>query len=123
MKVKYENEVKNGWGDTQAYAEFTEKTKSFSEKQFADISSGLETIFNRFAEEMKSGLKPDSAEAQELVEQLQNYITEHFYTCSDNILAGLGKMYAADERFKNNIDKNTIGTAEFVSRAISCRFS
>ena len=123
MEMKYENEVKNRWGDSQAYAEFTEKTKSFSEEQFADINSGLETIFAHFAEVMKSGLKPDSEEAQELVKKLQNYITEHCYTCSDKILAGLGEMYVADERFKNNIDKNGGGTAEFVSRAISCRRS
>ena len=119
--MKYENEVKNRWGDSQAYAEFAGKTKSFSERQFADINSGLESIFIRFAEVMKSGLKPDSEEAQILVEQLQNYITEHCYTCSDSILAGLGEMYVADERFKENIDRNAIGTAEFVSRAISFR--
>ena len=68
--MKYENEVKNRWGNSQAYAEFAGKTKSFSERQFADINSGLESIFIRFAEVMKSGLKPDSEEAQILVEQL-----------------------------------------------------
>ena len=119
--MKYENEVKNRWGNSQAFAEFTEKTKSFSEGQYADINSGLEKIFIRFAEVMKSGLKPDSEESQKLVENLQSYITEHCYTCSDDILAGLGRMYVSDERFKNNIDKNGSGTADFVSRAISCR--
>ena len=68
---------------------------------------------------MKSGATPDSAEVQELVKKLQNYITENYYTCTDEILAGLGQMYLADERFKSNIDKYAVGTAEFVSKAIS----
>ena len=33
-------------------------------------------------------------------------------------LAGLGKMYVADERFKKNIDKYSKGTAEFAAGAI-----
>ena len=67
---------------------------------------------------MNSGEAPDSKESQNLVEKLQNYITENFYTCTKEILAGLGQMYVADERFKNNIDKHSVGTAEFVSKAI-----
>ena len=65
--------------------------------------------------------KPESEEAQALVKKLQNYITEHYYTCTDEILKSLGEMYVADERFKNNIDRaGGIGTAEFISKAISC---
>ena len=61
---------------------------------------------------------PDSETAQRLVKKLQDYITTNFYHCTDDILAGLGQMYICDERFKNNIDKNGEGTAEFVSEAI-----
>ena len=71
---------------------------------------------------MQSGAEPSSAEAQALVKKLQNYITENYYTCTDEILKGLGQMYVADDRFKNNIDKYAIGTAEFVSIAI-CKYN
>ena len=37
-------------------------------------------------------------------------------------LAGLGKMYASDERFKKNIDKYGAGAAEFVAEAIEIYF-
>jgi hypothetical protein len=57
-------------------------------------------------------------EAQALVDKLQAHITENYYTCTDEILAGLGKMYVADERFKKNIDKYGEGTAEFAAEAI-----
>lgn len=60
----------------------------------------------------------DSDKAQALVNELQSYITENYYTCTKRILAGLGQMYVSDERFKNNIDKHIQGTAEFVRDAI-----
>ena len=67
---------------------------------------------------MKKGEKPDSADAQELVKKLQNHITENYYRCTNEILAGLGQMYVADERFRNNIDKHAEGTAAFICEAI-----
>lgn len=115
----YKAEAKEKWGNTEAYAEYSEKAKGYSKERFADINTGLEYIFRDFAELMQSGVEPDSSEAQALVKKLQDYITENYYTCTDEILAGLGQMYVADERFKNNIDKYASGTAEFVSKAIS----
>ena len=81
------------------------------------------TVLAKFAACMKAGHTADSNEAQELVKELQNYITENYYTCTNEILAGLGQMYVADERFKNNIDKHAPGTAAFVSESIAtyCR--
>ena len=111
-------EVKERWGETQAYAEFIEKTKDYSKERFADINTGFEYIFRDFAKMLQSGAEPDSPEAQALVKKLQGYITEHYYTCTDEILAGLGQMYVSDERFKENIDKYADGTAEFVSEVI-----
>ena len=116
--MNYSNEVKERWGNTEAYAEFESKTKDYSEERFADINTGLEYIFSDFAELMKSGAEPNSSDAQALVKKLQDYITENYYTCTDEILVGLGQMYVADERFQNNIDKYATGTAEYVSSAI-----
>ena len=80
------------------------------------------TIFSEFAALKNSGATADSAEAQALVVKLQAYITVNYNTCTDALLAGLGKMYVADERFKKNIDKYDKGTAEFASKAIAARF-
>jgi hypothetical protein len=66
-----------------------------------------------------SGVEASSAEAQALVLKLQKHITDNYYTCTDEILCGLGQMYVADERFEKNIDKYGDGTAEFVSKAIA----
>ena len=72
---------------------------------------------------MKHGAGPGDADAQNLVKNLQNHITENFYTCTKEILAGLGQMYVADERFRSNIDKHADGTAAFICEAIEayCR--
>lgn len=117
--MNYNKEVKERWGNTEAYAEYSEKTKDYSKERFADINTGLEYIFRDFAELMQSGAEPSSDEAQVLVKKLQDYITENYYTCTDEILVGLGQMYISDERFKSNIDKYADGTAEYVSKAIA----
>ena len=50
--------------------------------------------------------------------QRRAHITANYYTCTDEILAGLGEMYVVDERFKKNIDKYGEGTAEFAAEGI-----
>ena len=75
-------------------------------------------IFAEFAERKSGGFVVNSPEVQSLVVKLQEYITQNYYTCTNEILAGLGKMYACDGRFKKNIDKYGEGTAEFVAEAI-----
>ena len=115
----YKTEVRSRWGDTDAYREHERKTKNYTKEKWAEANDGLMVIFDEFAACKDSGANADSAEAQALVVKLQTHITENYYTCTDEILAGLGKMYVADERFKKNIDKHGEGTAEFAADAIA----
>lgn len=115
----YENEARERWGNTAAYREHEQKTKNYTKEDWAGANDGLMVIFAEFAMCKNNGASADSAEAQELVAKLQAHITDNYYTCTDEILAGLGKMYVADERFKNNIDKYGEGTADFVAEAIA----
>ena len=115
----YETEARERWGATDAYRENEQKTKNYTKEKWAEANDGLMAIFAEFAALKNSGASADSAEAQALVAGLQAYITENYYTCTYEILAGLGKMYVADERFKKNIDKYGEGTAKFASEAIA----
>ena len=115
---KYSTEARERWGDTSAYREHEEKTKRYTKEKWAEANDGLMAIFAEFAVCKQNGVSADSAEAQTLVSKLQAYITANYYTCTDEILAGLGKMYVADERFKENIDKYGDGTAEFAAEGI-----
>ena len=114
----YETEARERWGNTDAYREHEQKTKNYTKEKWAEANDGLMEIFSEFASCKDSGASADSAEAQALVAKLQTHITANYYTCTDEILAGLGKMYVADELFKKNIDKYGEGTAEFASAAI-----
>ena len=118
-KDNYSVEARERWGNTDAYREHEKKTKNYTKEKWAEVNDGLMAIFAEFAALKNSGASADSAEAQALVAKLQTYITENYYTCTDEILAGLGKMYVADERFKKNIDKYGEGTAEFATEAIA----
>ena len=119
----YETEARERWGNTDAYREHEQKTKNYTKEKWTEANGGLMAIFAEFAVLKNSGVAADSAEAKALVVKLQAHITENYYTCTNEILAGLGKMYVADERFKKNIDKYGEGTAEFASEAIAvyCR--
>ena len=114
----YKKETRARYGNTDAYREHEQKTKNYTKEKWAEANEGLMAIFGEFAACKDSGASADSVEAQSLVAKLQAHITENYYTCTDEILAGLGKMYIADERFKKNIDKCGEGTAEFVAEAI-----
>ena len=115
----YKAEAKEKWGKTDAYKQHEEKTGNYSKKKWNDLAAGMDDIMAQFALCMKNGCSPVSSEAQQLVKALQNHITENYYNCTNQILAGLGQMYVADERFKNNIDKHLDGTAAFICEAIA----
>ena len=114
----YEAEARERYGGTAAYREHEQKTKNYTKEKWTEANAGLMAIFAEFAECKDSGASADSAEAQALVSKLQAHITANYYTCTDEILAGIGKMYVCDERFKKNIDKCGEGTAEFAAEGI-----
>ena len=116
---KYETEARSRWGNTDAYREHEQKTKNYTKEKWAEANDGMMAIFAEFAVCKNNGHGVDSPEVQSLVGKLQDYITQNYYACTNEILAGLGKMYVADERFKKNIDKYGEGTAEFATEAIA----
>ena len=116
--TNYETESRSRWGNTDAYREHEQKTKNYTKEKWAEANDGLMAIFAEFSACKASGASADSNEAQALVVKFQTHISDNYYTCTDEILAGLGKMYVADERFKKNIDKYGEGTAEFAAEGI-----
>lgn len=115
-KNKYADEVKKRWGKTDAYKESVKKTNSYDRNQWKDINDEGRDIIAQFGE--NRNCDPSSEISQNLVEKWKEYITSNFYNCTNEILACLGLMYVEDERFRENIDKNGEGTAEFMSKSI-----
>lgn len=114
---EYAKQAKASWGNTSEYHEFEKKSKNRSKEDEKMISVKLMGIFAEFGE-MKQ-LEPSDDRVQRQVKKLQDYITDHFYTCSNEILSSLGEMYAAGGSMTENINNASgDGTAEFVAQAI-----
>ena len=114
---EYAAQAKANWGDTDAYKEYEKKTEGMSKEQKNGLGIEMMEIFKEFGQLLAAN--PGEAPVQAQVKKLQDYITGHFYTCTYEILSGLGTMYAAGGSMTENIDKaGGKGTAEFVSKAI-----
>lgn len=114
---KYAAEAKAKWGKTQPYQEFQQKTAGQTKEQLHSTGDALMDIFAEFG--AIRHLSPASADAQALVAKLQGFITEHYYTCTKQILQSLGQMYIAGDSMTENIDKaGGEGTALFAHNAI-----
>lgn len=113
----YFKRAKEQWGQTAEYKEFEEKTKNWTKEDEAAAANEFMQIFVEFGKLRERN--PADEQVQLQVRKLQDYITEHFYTCSDKILCGLGRMYAGGGELTENIDAaGGAGTAEFASKAI-----
>ena len=97
-KRKYSEEVKNRWGNTDAYKEYEKKTSSYDKNSWTTINEEMIEILKEFADNRNED--PNSHIVQSLVEKWRAYITSNFYNCTKEILSGLGLMYIGDERFK-----------------------
>ena len=115
-KEKYKAEVQQRWGHTDAYKESEQKTAQYGKDEWNNVLGGMEDLMDAFAA-IRTG-DPAAAQAQALAARWQQYITDHFYTCTKEILRGLGQMYVCDERFKANIDRHGEGTAEFMAKVL-----
>ena len=114
---EYAKQAKESWGNTKEFKEFEKKQKNRSDEETKMVNQQLMMIFAEFGKIKLE--KYESEEAQNLVKKLQNFITDNFYICSNEILSGLGKMYASGDDFTKNIDAFAgEGTAVFVDKAI-----
>ena len=114
---EYSKRAKEQWGKTPEYKEFEEKSKDWTDEYQQGMLKDFMQIFVEFGE-MKS-MDPADEKVQLQVKKLQDYITEHFYNCTKEILSCLGKMYSGGGEFTENIDKaGGEGTAEFSAKAI-----
>ena len=114
---EYSKRAKEQWGHTSAYQEYEEKEKGMTDTQKNDVTKSFKLLFAEFGKMKEEDVASYLVQAQ--VKKLQDFITEHYYTCTKEILSGLGKMYAAGGEFTENIDTyGGEGTAEFTAKAI-----
>lgn len=117
LREQYAEEAKSRWGNTDAYRESTKRAAQWTEVDKKRMEAESGEIFSGFAALV--GTDPADARVQELVARWKAFISQSYYNCTNEILAGLGQMYIADERFMKNIDKFGAGTAKLMSDAIA----
>ena len=109
----FQEEVKTKWNGTKPYQEYLNNKDKIND----DTHKGLMNIFKQIGTYLELDYSHELVQTQ--IKRLQDYISSNYYTCTNEILNNLGKMYVSDERFKNNIDKiSGKGTAEFTNKAI-----
>ncbi len=117
MRAEYAEEAKARWGNTDAYRESERRSAKYTKEDFARLQDEAGEIFAAFAAFVGTDAADDRVQA--LVKRWQSHISESYYTCTNEILAGLGQMYVLDERFRKNIDQYGAGTAQLMSDAIA----
>lgn len=117
---EYAAQAKAAWGDTPEYRESQRRSAKRTAQEEQGLAEEMMAIFAAIGARRAEG--PDDPRVQELVERLQGFITEHYYPCTDEMLAALGEMYAAGGELTANIDRaGGPGTAELTARAIRRR--
>lgn len=114
---EYAKRAKEQWGQLDAYKEFEDKAKDWTDNQRVNVTNDFMKLFEEFGA-MKE-MEPSAQQVQNQVEKLQAFITDHFYHCTNEILRELGKMYTDGGEFTQNIDRaGGAGTADLVAKAI-----
>lgn len=114
---EYARQAKESWGVTREYKEFEAKNSNRTLSELKSMGDKLMALIAEFG--MMKDKDPADPAVQEQVKKLQNYITENYYTCTKEILYGLGKMYAGGGDFTKNINAaGGEGTAEYAAEAI-----
>ena len=114
---EYAAQARKSWGATPEYREFEQKNSGKTLAEMKQTGDGLMALLAEFGP-MKDG-DPAAPEAQAQARRVRDYITEHYYSCTNKIFAQLGKMYGSGGEFTENIDKvGGPGAAAFASEAI-----
>lgn len=114
----YSAQAKTLWGKTDAYREYEVKSRGRSKETDKALGDDLMGLFRELGTMRDQAA--DSEAVQNWVKKLQSFITEHYYTCTKQILMGLGQMYAGGGSMTENIDHaGGAGTGAFAMEAIT----
>jgi len=114
---QHEDEVKERWGDTEAYRESTVRTKRYNKQDWARYKFEANALNQSMAALMDNGRSAEDAEVLDVIEKMRLMIDTWFYPCSRQMHANLGEMYVQDERFTETYEKIRPGMAQFMRDA------
>ncbi|MET9151318.1 MerR family transcriptional regulator [Streptomyces griseoflavus] len=115
---EHTEEVRQRWGDTDAYRQSRERTASYTKEDWQRIQDEADELTRRFVALMEAGEPADSGAAMDTAEDHRLGIARNHYDCGHEMHACLGEMYVGDERFTRNIDRAKPGLAAYMRDAI-----
>jgi DNA-binding transcriptional MerR regulator len=116
--AEHEDEVKERWGDTDAYAESARRTKRYTKQDWLRMKEEQEAQGARMVALFDAGVEPTDPRAMDVADEARLIIDKWFYPCSREMHVCLGEMYVADPRFKANYEKMREGLAQWLYDAI-----
>lgn len=115
---KYEDEVKERWGNSDAYRISRERTAKYTKEDWEKINQVQMDNMKELCELYQAGVAYDDPRVLQVVENAMNFISRYFYPCNLEIMSGLGNMYICDERFTAFYEKFAPGLAVYYNNAI-----
>lgn len=114
---EYSRQAKVLYGKTDAYKEYSQKSQNRTAEQEKDLGTQVMDFFARLG--ALRPCRPDSAAALAWAKELQDFFTEHFYTCTPQLLRSLAQSYGDGGSMNENIDKaGGAGTGSFAKEVI-----
>ncbi|WP_225824895.1 MerR family transcriptional regulator [Streptomyces naphthomycinicus] len=115
---QYAEEVRERWGDTEAYRESQRRTASYTKEDWKRINEEMGAVHGRMAGLLAEGVPASSRAAMDVAEEHRLFITRAYYDCAHALHACLGEMYVADERFTAMYEVIRPGLAVYMRDAI-----
>jgi MerR family transcriptional regulator, thiopeptide resistance regulator len=115
---QYAEEAEQRWGDTEAYAESTRRTNSYTKEDWQRQQAESADWGRRLSALMDAGAPADGEPAMALAEEHRQQISRWFYDCTYEIHTGLADMYVGDPRFTGYYENLKPGLARYLHDAI-----
>lgn len=115
----YEDEARERWGQTDAWAESKRRTSTYDKAAWQQIQDEAPAINERFVALMHDGIPATSEAAMSVAEEHRLHLSRWFYDCGHEMHRNLGEMYVSDHRFTENIDQAAPGLAAYTRDAIA----
>ena len=116
---EYAAQAKASWGKTPQWAEYEAKWAGKTKEDENAMGERLMELFIPFGRMAEEGADPSCEKAQAQVAAIQSFITQNAYTCTNEILAYLGRAYGSGGDFTRNINAAAgPGAAEFAAAAV-----
>lgn len=115
---EYAAEAQERWGDSDAWAQSQQRTKSYTKEQWQQVKTEMDEVNDAYAGLLTSGAAASDVAAMDVAERTRQHMTQWFYDCSPQMHVSLAQMYVADPRFTKTYEDHTSGLAQFVHDAI-----